>query len=114
MDFAYVALLKVISESTFAKLMAKDRSCFSLEAKRLESAQTLRNTSYASNMFLVLTYLADQIVFANAFANQGARPLTEHEQAVQLVIQAGSSRNRHDWLFEAANLLNESLIRLKR
>jgi KAP family P-loop domain len=113
-DFAYVALLKVRSESSFVSLLAKDRSLFSKEAERFARAGTPGDRTYAREMFLVHTFLADESSFRNAFANQVSKPLSEMDLEVQLEIHRNGGSNRHEWLFQAAKLLNDALTRPSR
>ncbi len=110
MDFAYVALLKVRSESSFAELMAREPTLFLREAKRLESAYTPGMRNYASDMFLVLTYLTDPGGFEAAFANEAGQPLTDQQRELQQVIYDRGHARRHDWLFEAGNLMNDPVF----
>ena len=109
MDFAYVALLKVRSESSFARLLAKDRSLFLSEAERFAGADIPGSRTHAKVMFLVFTFLADETSFRDAFANHPAKSLTQKQLAVQAEIHASGSMNRHEWLFQAAELLNDVL-----
>ena len=82
MDFAYVALLKVRSESSLARLLAKDRSLFLSEAERFAGADIPRSRTHAKVMFLVFTFLADETSFRDAFANHPAKSLTQKQLAV--------------------------------
>jgi KAP family P-loop domain len=113
-DFAYVALLKVRSESNFKRLLVKDQSFFRAEAERLEAAHSPGSTSDANQMFLVLTYLADESALASAFQNPGSRKLTDKENAVHMAIHASRGINSHQLLLDAAKLLEDVLSRPNR
>ena len=110
MDLAYVALLKVRRENDFLRLLAKDSSLFLEESQRFAVAHAASTKLYANEMFLVLSYLSDSRSFDTAFLNCLAKPLTELQTKVQIVIHCGPSEKRHEWLFEAANRLNDVLI----